>query len=236
MSNSNTLPILYSFRRCPYAMRARMGLFASGTIVEIREIVLRGKPAHMLEISPKGTVPVLLLPDGTVIDESLEIMLWALKQNDPHEWLTPESGSIQDALALIEELDGSFKHHLDRYKYSSRFENADEVVHRAMAMVALAPLQARLELSPHLFGGRPCLADIAIFPFVRQFANTDRDWFDSNAPVALRKWLVGHESSDLFVNIFSKWPTWQEGDPVTLFPAIPHAEMEHMETRRIANG
>lgn len=220
MPSSNILPILYSFRRCPYAMRGRMGLFASGVVVELREIVLRNKPVHMLEISPKGTIPVLLLPDGTVIEESLDIMLWALKQNDPWDWLSPEEETLDDMLALIDELDGSFKHHLDRYKYSSRYENADEVVHRSMAMVALASLQARLELSPHLFGSRPCLADIALFPFVRQFANTDRDWFDTNAPIALRKWLVGHETSELFMNIFCKWPVWQEGDPVTQFPAI----------------
>ena len=219
MPNSEPLPILYSFRRCPYAMRGRMGLFASGIVVELREIVLRDKPAHMLEISPKGTIPVLLLPNGTVVDESLDIMLWALRQNDPYSWLAPETGTLDDALALIEELDGSFKHHLDRYKYSSRFEDSDEIVHRSMAMVALASLQARLELSPHLFGSRPCLADIALFPFVRQFANTDRDWFDSNAPVALRKWLVEHETSQLFIKIFSKWPVWKEGDQLTLFPA-----------------
>nr|WP_321458490.1 glutathione S-transferase [uncultured Cohaesibacter sp.] len=224
MSSENRLPILYSFRRCPYAMRARMGLYASGTVVELREIVLRDKPAHMLEISPKGTVPVLLLPDGTVLDESLDIMIWALKQNDPHGWLEQEEGSLDDALALIEEMNGSFKHHLDRYKYSSRYEDADEVVHRSMAMIALASLQARLELSPQLFGARASLTDIALFPFVRQFANTDREWFDAHAPVAIRKWLVEHETSDLFVGIFSKWPVWREGDPVTLFPAQPELQ------------
>nr|WP_319390506.1 glutathione S-transferase [uncultured Cohaesibacter sp.] len=219
MSASNNLPVLYSFRRCPYAMRGRMGLFASGTVVELREIVLRDKPAHMLEISPKGTVPVLQLPDGTVIDESLDIMLWALGQNDPEGWLTPESGTLDEMLDLIAEMDGSFKHHLDRYKYAARFEGGDEVVHRSMALIALASLQARLELSPHLFGSRPSLADIALFPFVRQFANTDRDWFDATAPIAVRKWLVEHESSSLFVSIFSKWPVWKEGSPVILFPA-----------------
>ncbi|WP_316858896.1 glutathione S-transferase [uncultured Cohaesibacter sp.] len=218
MTETRPLPLLYSFRRCPYAMRARMGLFASGVVVELREIVLRNKPAHMLEVSPKGTVPVLVKPDGTVLEESLDIMLWALSQNDPHGWLVPEQGTLEEALALIAELDGSFKHHLDRYKYSSRYENADEVVHRSMAMVALASLEARLELSEQLFGKRISIADIALFPFVRQFANTDRDWFDSNAPVSLRKWLVCHETSQLFTHIFRRWPVWQEGDPVTRFP------------------
>ncbi len=211
-------PLLYSFRRCPYAMRARMGLFAANKQVELREIVLRAKPAHMLEISPKATVPVLLLMDGQVIDESLDIMLWALGNNDPQGWLQPDKEKLDDMLALIAELDGSFKHHLDHYKYASRYEGADAVAHRSMALVALAPLCARLERTTQLFGERVSLADIALFPFVRQFANTDRDWFDDQAPHCLKNWLVGHETSDLFANIFLKWPVWQQGDPVTLFP------------------
>ena len=218
MTGPSPRPLLYSFRRCPYAMRARMGLWASGIIVELREIVLRDKPVHMLEVSPKGTVPVMILPDGRVIDESLDIMLWALGQCDPHGWLAPQTGTRDDMLSLIEELDGSFKHHLDRYKYATRFDDVDEVAHRSMAMIALASLIARLELSPNLFGDRVSLADIALFPFVRQFANTDRDWFDANAPEPLRHWLVRHENSDLFAQIFLKWPVWHEGDPVTLFP------------------
>jgi glutathione S-transferase len=211
-------PILYSFRRCPYAMRARMGIYAAGHPVELREIVLRDKPAAMLEASPKGTVPVLVLPDGRVIDESLDIMLWALERHDPWCWLRPERGTVEEMAALIAELDGSFKHHLDRYKYASRYEDADTIAHRSMAMVALAGLVARLEEYPHLFGAAPCLADIALFPFVRQFANTGRDWFDGAAPEPLRRWLVGHESSDLFAAIFHKWPIWQEEDDPALFP------------------
>lgn len=227
MSDQSQRPLLYSFRRCPYAMRARMGLFAAKCQVELREIVLRAKPAHMLEISPKGTVPVLQLADGQVIEESLDIMLWALRQNDPHGWLVPEKDSFKDMLALIGELDGNFKHHLDHYKYASRYEGADAIAHRSMALVALAGLVARLERSPYLFGTQPALADIALFPFVRQFANTDRDWFDGQAPECLKAWLVGHETSDLFSNIFVKWPVWQQGDPVTLFPqAQTEAEAE----------
>ncbi|WP_373236523.1 glutathione S-transferase [Cohaesibacter celericrescens] len=218
MPEQQTRPLLYSFRRCPYAMRARMGLFASGLVVELREIILRNKPAPMLEASPKGTIPVLVLSDGHVIDESLDIMLWALECNDPRGWLAPETGTLKEMLALIEEIDGSFKHHLDRYKYATRYDDADEVAHRAMAMVALASLIARLEVSQQLFGDRVSLADVALFPFVRQFANTDRIWFDTNAPKVLLQWLEGHETSDLFTNIFLKWPVWQEGASVTLFP------------------
>lgn len=218
MSDQSSLPILYSFRRCPYAMRGRMGLWASGIVVELREIVLRDKPAAMLEASPKGTIPVLILPDGQVIDESLDIMLWALEQNDPYGWLSPDTGNRDEMLSLIDELDGSFKHHLDRYKYSTRFADADEVAHRSMAMIALASLIARLEMHSQLFGERVSLADIALFPFVRQYANTNREWFDANAPEVLKLWLSSHEMSDLFANIFCKWPIWHEGDPLTLFP------------------
>ena len=195
-----------------------MGLYAAGKEVELREIVLRNKPAHMVEISPKATVPVLLLEDDTLIDESLDIMLWALKQNDPLNWLSPDIGSLDVMLALINELDGDFKHHLDRYKYASRYDGADEKHHRTLAMEALRPLVDRLDVSDQLFGRVPALSDIALFPFVRQFANTDRAWFDHAAPECLSTWLKGHESSDLFAAIFIKWPVWKEGDPVTLFP------------------
>ena len=196
-----------------------MGLWSAGRPVMLREIVLRDKPIHMLEVSPKGTVPVLILPDGTVIDESLDIMLWALEQHDPEGWLTPEVGRLEAMLALIDLMDGDFKHHLDRYKYATRFEGADETTHRSLAMKALTPLSERLQRQSQLFGGRVSLADIALFPFVRQFANTDRAWFDAEATNALGIWLSGHERSDLFASIFRKWPVWKEGDPVTLFSA-----------------
>lgn len=213
-----TRPLLYSFRRCPYAMRGRMGLWASSITVELREIVLRAKPAHMLAISPKGTIPVLQLADGTVIDESLDIMLWALEQHDPQGWLTPEFGDRGEMLALIGAMDGDFKRHLDRYKYATRYEDVSEGAERDLALAALSPLIERLAQHGQLFGERVSLADIALFPFVRQFANTDRDWFDQAVPPHLLAWLKGHEQSDLFLSIFRKWPVWQEGDPVTLFP------------------
>ncbi|MCV6600250.1 MAG: glutathione S-transferase [Cohaesibacter sp.] len=211
------LPLLYSFRRCPYAMRGRMGLYAASRPVVLREIVLRNKPAHMLTMSPKGTVPVLILPDGSVIDESLDIMLWALEQHDPYNWLTPPEGNLAQMLDLIAVMDGDFKRHLDRYKYATRYKDADELIERGMALVALTPLADRLSLTNQLFGNSVSLADIALFPFVRQFANTNRDWFDQAAPSMVVHWLKGHESSALFATIFRKWPVWQEGDPVTVF-------------------
>ena len=211
-------PLLYSFRRCPYAMRARMGLYAARKVVELREIMLRDKPAHMLEISPKGTVPVLLLPQGRVIEESVDIMLWALEQNDPDGWLEPRQQNLPAMLALIEQMDRDFKHHLDRYKYASRYEDVDGLAHRGRALDELSLLANRLAVHSQLFGERIGLADIALFPFVRQFANVDRGWFDEAAPVSVRSWLEGHEGSALFASIFHKWPVWRDGDPVTLFP------------------
>ena len=163
------VPILYSFRRCPYAMRARMALLEAGIQVELREVVLRDRPEHMMEISPKGTVPVLLLPDGTVIEESLEIMLWSLDES----WL------VDDWKALIEGNDNDFKHHLDRYKYNNRYENPlppDE--HRNEVVNILEGYNQRLTDFEYLCGDSCSISDYALAPFVRQFANTDRAWFD----------------------------------------------------------
>lgn len=219
MAEQTHLPILYSFRRCPYAMRARLGLLASQTSVALREIVLRDKPAHMLEISPKGTVPVLLLSDGTVIEESLEIMLWALQQNDPQGWLTPETGSHDDMLQLIEDMDGDFKRNLDRYKYSTRYEDADPDEHYTLAINELSRLSERLQNSVYLFGSRPALADQALFPFIRQFANADKERFAKQAPKSVQKWLGERIDHPDFTTVFGKkWKPWSPEDDVVRFP------------------
>lgn len=203
-------PILYSFRRCPYAMRARLALLVSGQRVELREILLRDKPAAMLAASPKGTVPVLLLPDGRVIDESLDIMRWALARHDPENWLAGEDA------ALIATNDGPFKHHLDRYKYPER-HGSDPSFHRAAALELLADPERRLTRTPYLCGARRSLADMALFPFIRQFAATDRSWFETQAPPRLKAWLAGHLESDLFVRAMVRPTPWRAGDaPVTL--------------------
>lgn len=213
-------PLLYSFRRCPYAMRARLALVASQTTCRLREIVLRDKPAHMLEISPKGTVPVMQLADGTVIEESLDIMLWALRRNDPQGWLTPEEGALDEMLALITEMDGPFKHHLDRYKYATRYEGADPDTHYAKAIQELGKLDQRLEANSYLFGSRPALADQALFPFVRQFCNADKERFTISAPKRVQQWLEDRISSPEFSVVFgTKWKPWQPEDPITYFPA-----------------
>ena len=207
------LPVLYSFRRCPYAMRARMALLISQTPVRLREVVLRDKPAEMIVASPKATVPVLVLPDGQVIDESLSIMHWALEGRDPENWL---QGSAAET-ALIAEADGPFKDHLDRYKYPGRYENVDALDHRAGGLAFLEKLDGLIPASGQLMGARPTLADHAIFPFVRQFANNDRVWFDQLPLPALQKWLSDHLASPLFAVTMQKYPQWRSGDVEPVF-------------------
>ena len=195
--------VLYSFRRCPYAMRARMALSVSGVGYEHREVVLRDKPPEMLAVSPKGTVPVLVTATGEVIEESLDIMRWALGQSDPEGWL-----ERQDE-ALLEANDGPFKHHLDRYKYATRYEDVAPEDHRAAALDLLHQLEARLEANTYLCGDERGFADIAIFPFIRQFANADREWFDAQALPKLQAWLEGLVTSDLFTGVMAKHPQWK---------------------------
>lgn len=211
-------PVFYSFRRCPYAMRARMAVAAAGVEVELREIVLRDKPQQMLEVSPKGTVPVLLLADGSVIDESFEVMLWALAIADPQQWLNPETGSLQAMVDLIACFDGDFKYHLDRYKYANRYEGTVASDHRIAAEEFLRVLEGHLSANVYLFGNRPSLADYAIMPFIRQFANTDRNWFDQAPYPKLQAWLGGLLSSETFRNVMQKYPCWKPEQPVVLFP------------------
>ncbi|MEG3182164.1 glutathione S-transferase [Sphingomonas sp. LT1P40] len=197
-----TDPILYSFRRCPYAIRARMALAISGVSHEIREVKLRDKPAAMLAASPKGTVPVLVLPDGSVIDESIDIMRWALGRNDPETWLNG------DDTALIAANDGGFKRHLDRTKYGNRYPD-DGVDHRAAGLAFLIMLESRLTGQRWLCGDRRSLTDAAIMPFVRQFAAIDRAWFDAQPLPAVQHWLATQIAAPLFVGVMNVRPQWQ---------------------------
>lgn len=206
------LPVLYSFRRCPYAMRARLALRISGQACELREVVLRDKPGELLQASAKATVPVLVDVDGTVIAQSLDIMLWALTRNDPDAWLAPPDGGMADMLALIAQIDGAFKFHLDRYKYPQRFPVADEL-HREAGAIILQALQMRLINASQLFGDRATLADMAIAPFVRQFAHVDADWFAAQPWPELQAWLSAWESADLLASVMHKYPPWQTGTP-----------------------
>jgi glutathione S-transferase len=194
---AQSLPLLFSFRRCPYAMRARLALRISGVAHEVTEVRLREKPAALLAASPKATVPVLVLPMGAVLEESLEIMHWALAQHDPEHW---QAGA--DA-ALIAENDGAFKFHLDRYKYPNRYD-VEPLAHRAAGLAFLAQLEARLASQPNLCGAQRSLTDMAIVPFVRQFARTDAAWFAAQALPHTQHWLATHLASPLFEAIMAR--------------------------------
>lgn len=213
----NARPILYSFRRCPYAIRARLAIAASRQVVELREIVLRDKAPDFLKTSPTATVPCLKL-DNEVLDESLEIMQWALEISDPDRWLESEQGGSAQMLALIGKCDGSFKTHLDRYKYSTRYPDAQREEERSAASRFLVELDERLEHGGWLFGSRATIADFAILPFVRQFANTDRAWFDAQDWPHLKTWLESFEASNRFQSVMPKWVPWRAGDEATFFP------------------
>jgi len=189
--------------------------------VQLREVVLRNKPQQMLDISAKATVPVLQLPGGAVIEESLQIMLWALQNNDPQQLLSPDKNKHAQMLVLIADNDGSFKHNLDRYKYGNRYENADPLQHRAAGLQFLQVLDALLQQSTYSFGEKPSLADIAIFPFVRQFAGVDRNWFEQSAPKAVQSWLSKWLASKQFGAIMYKYTAWNSEDPVVLFAEKP---------------
>lgn len=207
--------VLYSFRRCPYAMRARLALAVSGTRYEHREVRLSDKPAAMLSASSKGTVPVLQTADGTVIDESLDIMRWALEARDPEGWLT------RDAPALIASNDGMFKHHLDRYKYPDR-HGSDPGAHRDDGLRFLRELDARLAIAGQLCGPERGLADAAIMPFVRQFAGVDPAWFADQPLPSVQAWLADHLTSDLFDRIMQRAVPWSEDDrPNIMHDAAP---------------
>lgn len=211
-------PILYSFRRCPYAIRARLALAARGQQVELREILLRDKAPEFLTASPTATVPCMVLPDGTVIDESLDIMIWATARHDPERLRQPEFGCYEDMLELVERCEAEFKSHLDCYKYASRYDDVDGTEERAKASAYLRDLNDRLRGNAFLFGGRRSFADIGIAPFIRQFAHVDPDWFNTQDWPDLIRWLDAFEASEAFRSVMTKYPRWNAGDPVTLFP------------------
>ena len=201
-------PVLYSFRRCPYAMRARLALRVSGVLVEHREVALKAKPAAMLAVSPKGTVPVLCLSTGEVLAQSLDIMRWALQQNDPDAWLpaTPETLALTHQ--TIATNDGEFKANLDRYKYPQRFGLVDGLAHRELGAAWLMTLDQQLQSTAYLAGQKWALLDACVAPFVRQFARTDRAWFDAQAWRHLSAWLEAFENSDAFLAVMHKHPLW----------------------------
>ncbi len=215
----NKLPILYTFRRCPYAMRARLAIAVSGQKVELREVVFREKPEHMLEVSPKGTVPIIVDINGRVYEESRDVMDWVLAHNDPQDWLSPEVGTVEGMQTLADEADGPFKEALDRFKYPEHYEDNDPLAEREKASAFLRKLDARLGDQQYLFGSHMTYADAAILPFVRQFANVERDWFDGEDWPHLKRWLEAFLASQQFEHIMDKYPQWHEGNEVTVFGA-----------------
>ncbi|MDO9311751.1 MAG: glutathione S-transferase [Nitrosomonas sp.] len=197
-------PLLFSFRRCPFAIRARLAIKVSGVEVDTHEVSLRAKPKEMLECSPKGTVPVLKFSDGSVLEQSLDIMQWALSLNDPEHWLDSDPGASAEIMSLIKQNDESFKPALDLYKYAVRFPEHSEAYYREQAEPFLAELDTRLSKDGYLLGGRYTLADMAIFPFIRQFSNVNPDWFYASHYPHLIAWLDRLISSELFQKIMRK--------------------------------
>ncbi|MGP5314117.1 glutathione S-transferase [Psychrobacter faecalis] len=210
-------PRLYSFRRCPYAMRARLGLLFAGLQVELREITLKNKPPQMLVISPKGTVPVLQLLDGTVIEESREIMTWALEQQDAQGLLAAQT--LPQANALIDKNDNEFKYWLDRYKYADRHLDMSQAEYRQRGEAFLQMLEELLIKNPYLLGESITIADIGIMPFVRQFAHVNRKVFYDLPYPNLQRWLQDWLNHPLFLQAMTKFEPWQEKDDVVVFPA-----------------
>ena len=212
-------PILYSFRRCPYAMRARLALDATGFAVELREVILRDKPEEMLEASPKGTVPVLILQDGSILEESRDIMEWALQTSDREGWMNFPDEIIQQMSELVDESDGPFKAALDAYKYGSRDDTIDTSVERGIGADFMMKLDAMLEGQLYLYGDKFSFSDGAILPFVRQFAHVDKEWFWSQEWPNVIVWLESFLESERFKSIMRKYPQWKTGDEGIAFGA-----------------
>ncbi|MEI2813689.1 MAG: glutathione S-transferase [Burkholderiaceae bacterium] len=215
---SGKLPILYSFRRCPYAMRARLALLASGIQCELREVVLRNKPAEFLATSPKATVPVLVTTQGEVIEQSWDIMLWALHQHDPAHWLPSDANVFERGMQLLHRCDGEFKQQLDRYKYPQRHGLEDGTAARDQAMFFLANLESLLTQQRYLFNSNIGIFDAAILPFIRQFAHVDIDWFAAQPLPSVQAWLSDFENSADFKRAMTVYPAWADNSPITVFP------------------
>jgi glutathione S-transferase len=211
------LPILYSFRRCPYAMRARMALAASGTKVMLREVLLKDKPRELLAASPKATVPVLVLSDGRVIEESLDVMQWALERNDPLGWL---DNALLDS-EWINQCDGDFKHWLDHYKYADWHTEHTAEDYRKNAEGFIQKLEDQLSVCDWVNGDAANAVDVSLFPFIRQFAGVDPSWWQKASYPKVKHWLENWLNSALFSAIMAKYPRWESGQPGERFPAEP---------------
>ena len=210
-------PILYTFRRCPYAIRARMTLRYAALEYEHREVLLKNKPDAMRKASPKATVPTMVLPDGRVLDESIDIISWALQINDPQHWLPSPTDTA--AQALMHENDFVFKQHLDHYKYADRFPQHSAAHYREQACEFLNKLESQLRANDYLTSPQLNMTDVAIFPFIRQFAFVDKAWFDQAPYPSLQSWLQRQLDSELFQQVMDKYPAWQDGDDAVIITA-----------------
>ena len=206
------VPILYSFRRCPYAIRARWALLSSNIEVELREVILKDKPHEFLKVSYSGTVPCLQLKDK-IIDESIDIMIWALGKNDPDDWLDMPA----EGYHLIDEVEKKFKPNLDKTKYATRYPQNDSKVSKNLAIEYLINLDKKIK-GEFFFGEQPKLADIAIFPFVRQFANIDINWFNEFGWQKLQNWLTAFVGSNMFDKSQKKFVKWRPAADPVFFP------------------
>lgn len=206
-----TYPILYSLQHCPYAMRARMGLLMARQDVLLRAVVTKDKPQEMLAVSAKGTVPILLFADGTVIEESLDIMIWALDKNDPEDLMYNKQPDLRSQmLNLIDASDGEFRTNLSAYKHAKRYHVPTEIHLRSQCEVFIQDLESRLGQQNYIFGNRLSLGDLAILPFVRQFVNVDRKWFRQQGYLCLSQWLANQLQSLLFNKAMRKYPLWSD--------------------------
>jgi len=214
------LPILYSFRRCPYAMRARLAIAVSKQQVRLREIILKNKPDELLAISPEKTIPALQILDqnnntSQALTESLDIMVWALHLHDPEKWL---NGPLHEMLTLIDQNDNEFKSWLDKYKYADRHIEHEPSYYREQAEDFIMQLEQLLQQHQYLFSNSITLADMAIFPFIRQFASVDQEWFEKSPYLLVQQWLIKLIHSDLFISCMKKYPTWLESGEEISFP------------------
>jgi glutathione S-transferase len=208
-----TLPILYSLRHCPFAMRARLAIFKSKEAVELRDVKLTNKPVAMLSASPKGTVPILVVAPSHVIDESLDVMLWSLGKSDPDNLLC----NLPDLLAFINLYDSEFKPCIERYKAAKRYHEANLIDCRQACEVHIQDLEKRLSEHAYIFGEQESLADIAILPFIRQFAKVERQWYVQSSYVNVKRWLNTYLQSSMFNKVMTQYSLWEEGSEVVVF-------------------
>jgi len=216
---STTLPVLYSLRNCPFAMRARIAIYKSQQAVALRELVLSNKPPEFIAASPKATVPTLVLPNNKVIDESIDVMLWALHNSDPKQLLRntneAENKTQADMLALIKVFDTEFKPSLEAYKCAKRYHEANLVECRQACEVYIQRLEDALIAHKFVFDNQESMADIAIMPFIRQFAKVERKWYLQSPYPKLKSWLVDYLQSAMFTKVMAKYPLWSASqDPI----------------------